>query len=89
MDDNLNTILLMKSSPYSKPIANKIRDLEVRLILIQDTLENWIRLQRTWLYLEPIFSGEDFQDSMQQEKKKFDRVDKNWRMFIENFYHDV
>ena len=59
------------------------------MILIQDTLENWIRLQRTWLYLEPIFSGEDFQDSMQQEKKKFDRVDKNWRMFIENFYHDV
>ena len=79
----------MKSSPYSKAIGNKIRDLELRLILIQDTLENWIKLQRTWLYLEPIFSGEDFQDNMKEEKKKFEKVDKNWRTFMENFSHDV
>ena len=89
MDENLNTILLMKSSPYSKAISMKIRDLEMRLILIQDTLENWIKLQRTWLYLEPIFSSDDFQSNMLQEKKKFDKVDKNWRTFMEPFYHDV
>jgi len=89
MDENLNTILLMKSSPYCKAISMKIRDLELRLILIQDTLENWIKLQRTWLYLEPIFSSENSQSSMLQIKKKFERVDKNWRTFMEMFFHEV
>lgn len=89
MDENLNTILLMKSSPFSKALGFKIKDLETRLILIQDTLDNWIKLQRSWLYLEPIFASDDFQTNMQEEKKRFERVDKNWRGFMNNFYQDV
>lgn len=89
MDENLNTISLMKSSPYSKAISSKIKDLEVRLLLIQETLENWIKLQRAWLYLEPIFASEDFQSNMLTEKRKFEKVDKNWRVFMQNFAQDV
>lgn len=48
---------MMKSSPYIKPIINRLNMAEARIVLIQDTLENWIKCQRGWMYLEPIFSS--------------------------------
>lgn len=64
LDDNLNALLMMKSSPYIKPIINRLNMAEARIVLIQDTLENWIKTQRGWMYLEPIFSSEDIQQKM-------------------------
>lgn len=69
----------MKSSPYIKPIINRLNMAETRIVLIQDTLENWIKTQRNWMYLEPIFSSEDIQQKMPVEKGKFEQVDKHWK----------
>lgn len=85
LDDNLNALLMMKSSPYIKPIINRLNMAEARIVLIQDTLENWIKTQRGWMYLEPIFSSEDIQQKMANEKVKFDAVDKHWKATIEIF----
>lgn len=41
----------MKSSPYIKPILTRANNVEARIVLIQDTLENWIKTQRGWMYL--------------------------------------
>lgn len=85
LDDNLNALLMMKSSPYIKPIINRLNMAEARIVLIQDTLENWIKTQRGWMYLEPIFSSEDIQQKMAAEKLKFDQVDKHWKLTLEIF----
>ncbi len=85
LDDNLNALLMMKSSPYIKPIINKLNMIEARIVLIQDTLDNWIKTQRGWMYLEPIFSSEDIQQKMPLEKQKFDQVDKHWKITLEVF----
>lgn len=85
LDDNLNALLMMKSSPYIKPVLNRLNQAETRIVLIQDTLENWIKTQRGWMYLEPIFSSEDIQEKMAAEKLKFDEVDKHWKVTIEIF----
>jgi dynein heavy chain len=37
------------------------------------------------MYLEPIFSSEDIQEKMQNEKAKFDIVDKHWKVTMEQF----
>lgn len=79
----------MKASPYSKTITQKVKDLENKLVLFQDTLENLIQLQKNWLYLEPIFASEDFQKNMMEEKKNFEKRDKNYRNLMENFARDV
>ena len=79
LDDQLNLLLMMKSSPYIKPVLNKAISIETKLILIQDTLENWIKCQRGWMYLEPILSSEDIRKKMPTEKLKFDTVDKSYR----------
>ena len=76
---------MMKSSPFIKPILPKANQVEFRIVLIQDTLENWIKTQRGWMYLEPIFSSEDIQEKMQEEKAKFDIVDKHWKQTLEQF----
>lgn len=85
LDDNLNALMMMKSSPYIKPIINRLNMAEARIVLIQDTLDNWIKTQRGWMYLEPIFSSEDIQQKMPLEKQKFDQVDKHWKITLEIF----
>ena len=82
LDDNLNSLLMMKSSPYIRPIIGKANLVESKIVLIQDTLENWIKTQRGWMYLEPIFSSEDIQQKMAAEKAKFDIVDKHWKVTL-------
>ena len=43
LDDNINTLIFMKSSPFIEPIINKTNALENRLLLIMETLEVGIR----------------------------------------------
>lgn len=57
LDDQLNILLMCKANPAIKPILQKANLIETKIILIQDTLEGWIKTQRGWMYLEPIFSS--------------------------------
>jgi dynein heavy chain len=85
LDDQLNLLLMMKSSPYIKPVLARANGIEAKIILIVDTLEGWLRTQRGWMYLEPIFASEDIKQKMPDEKKKFDAVDKIWRTTMDQF----
>lgn len=68
LDEYLNLVLLMKSSPDIKPVLRKANDLEGKLLLTQDTLEEWLKCQRSWVYLEPIFASEDIKKKLPVEK---------------------
>ena len=45
-------------------------------------------VQRTWMYLEPIFSSGDIKNTMPQEGAMFDQVDERWRITMKGIEED-
>ena len=75
----------MKSSPYIKNIIKRANDLEQKLMCVQDTLEGWMKSQRSWMYLEPIFASDDIKKKMPLEHKKFEGIDRTFRQVMDHF----
>ncbi|KAG6975592.1 hypothetical protein JG688_00002237 [Phytophthora aleatoria] len=79
IDDQIVKTQSMRGSRYNKPYFERISKWEKMLICIQDIMDNWIKVQATWLYLEPIFSSDDIMRQMPTEGALFRKVDSNWR----------
>ena len=58
----------MSASPFAKPFKDQVNDLETMMQTLQDLIDNWLKCQQTWLYLEPIFSSEDIMKQMPEEE---------------------
>lgn len=48
----------------------------------QDVMEEWAICQKSWLYLEPIFSSDDIMRQLPVEGKRYQTMDRTWRKIM-------
>uniref|UniRef100_T1J5R2 AAA+ ATPase domain-containing protein n=1 Tax=Strigamia maritima TaxID=126957 RepID=T1J5R2_STRMM len=82
LDDQIVNTQSITFSPHKKPFEEKLNLWEAKLKLIQEVLEEWIKAQRSWLYLEPIFSSEDIVRQLPLESKKYQQMERHWRRIL-------
>ena len=86
LDDHIVMSQSMSFSPYKKPFEERITNWEQQLSLVSEVIDEWIQLQRQWMYLEPIFNSEDIQHQLPLESKRFSSVDRMWRKTLQQAY---
>ena len=79
LDEHTTMTQAMSFSAFKKPFAERIDQWASSLMLVAEVMDEWIKVQRSWMYLEPIFSSADIQKQLPTEYKRFSAVDKNWR----------
>ncbi|CAE7735644.1 DNAH6, partial [Symbiodinium sp. CCMP2456] len=79
LEDHSVQIQTMMGSRFVRGIRDRVETWETKIRLASDTIDEWLQVQRGWMYLESIFSAEDIQKQLPTESAKFKGVDKFWK----------
>lgn len=66
-------------TPFKAEVENLIRTFSD----VNDTLDMWVKVQKLWTSLEPVFTGGDIARQMPLQAKQFQGIDKNWMKIME------
>jgi dynein heavy chain len=85
LEDHLLNLQTMAGSRFVVIFADSVRQWEKKLNHVVECMELWYVVQTRWQYLESIFAGsEDIRQQLPEETKKFDAIDKAWKLVMTN-----
>ncbi|KAF4673078.1 Dynein heavy chain 1, axonemal [Perkinsus chesapeaki] len=82
LDEHIVVTQAMQFSLYNKPFKQEIDEWAAKLLYVSECLEAWLKVQRAWMYLQPIFDSPDLMVQLPNEGKKFKSVDNTWRQVM-------
>ncbi|GMH70086.1 hypothetical protein TrRE_jg13191 [Triparma retinervis] len=82
LDEHITMTQAMAFSAFKGPFEERIDLWNSKLYMVSEVLEAWLKVQRDWLYLQPIFESPDINKQLPTEGRKFANVDKMWRNTI-------
>uniref|UniRef100_A0A7S2SR52 AAA+ ATPase domain-containing protein n=1 Tax=Mucochytrium quahogii TaxID=96639 RepID=A0A7S2SR52_9STRA len=88
LDDSLVTISTIMGSRYVTGIKDVVEAWRQKLVVFQETLDEWLVCQRGWMYLETIFSAPDIQRQLPVESKRFFNLDTFWKNQMKRTFDD-
>ncbi|XP_053575482.1 dynein axonemal heavy chain 2 [Bombina bombina] len=88
LEDNQVSISTSKASPFVKAFEHDVDRWERCLSHILEVIEMILRVQRQWLYLENIFTGEDIRKQLPHESVEFDAVNMSWKTIMDRLNQD-
>jgi dynein heavy chain len=78
----------LQASRFVKVFATEVDGWERALSMIMEVVEMTQTVQRQWMYLENIFSGEDIRKQLPEETLKFDNINTAWKTIMHTFHRE-
>jgi len=79
LEDNQALLQTMLASRFVAGIRSTVEVWDKKLSLVSETLDEWLAVQRAWMYLESIFGAPDIQKQLPLETVHFLRVDQSYK----------
>ncbi|KDO23904.1 hypothetical protein SPRG_20887 [Saprolegnia parasitica CBS 223.65] len=82
LEESLVSMSTVLASRFVEPVRDEALALHRRLLLFQETLDEWLTCQREWIYLESIFMAPDIQRQLPQEAQAFGTINTFWKELL-------
>jgi dynein heavy chain, axonemal len=79
LDEHITNTQAMSFSNFKGPFEQRIDNWNECLQTVSEVIDEWVGVQKNWLYLQPIFDSADINKQLPIEGKRFSTVDKHWR----------
>ena len=85
--ENLNSLQAMKHSPYYKEFEEEASSWEDKLNRVHVLFDVWIDVQRQWVYLEGVFTGNaDIKHLLPVESSRFQNINSEFLSVLKKVY---
>ncbi|EGD81605.1 dynein heavy chain 2 [Salpingoeca rosetta] len=88
LEDHQVTLSTMKASRFVKAFESDVDFWERTLSMVLEVIEVLLTVQRQWMYLENIFTGEDIRRQLPIETNKFDAIDDQFLKIGQRLHED-